>query len=129
MRKLIFVAFISSYIQAGGLFDNEIGGIENFLRWQPATFGCMSQHKAYESALASRSIEKFYDLEKEHQQKIDDSSATLENIVKQENLNLEKLNILDALAQYQAIAEQQKAFLMEQNLKLQEISNEIRGVE
>lgn len=131
MRKKIIIAamFIVTSIHAGGLFDSSISGIENFLKFYPATVGCLSQHKAYEYALASRSIERFYDLEKEHQQKIDDATTMLEKIVQQENLNLTKLNILDVLAQYQAVAEQQKSFLMEQNIQLQSINNEIRAME
>lgn len=133
VSKILSILMLSSASMfGGGFFDSSIGDIENWLRFAPAILagkGCMGQFKAYEAALANQSVRRFYDLEKEHQQKIDDAAATLRQIVyREQNEALKQLNIIAVLQQQQAIAEKHKAFLMEKNNQIQNININMRAV-
>ena len=114
---------------AGGFFDTSIPGTENKLRWSPAMpFMCISSILAYEMMLANQSVRGVDELEKQHQEKIDNATATLKKVVeKEQDDNLKQLNTIAVLNQLQAQTEKHKAFLVEQNNRIQNIVIDIRA--
>lgn len=136
IKKILLSSLIFCQVSFAGLFDNAtIKTIENFLIYAPIPTpvigGCISYYyKAYEPELARRSVSRFQELEEAHQNKVNAVAQKISSYsAKDSEENLKNMNILVALKQQQALADKQKAFLIEQNTRLQGIVVDIRAIE